>query len=165
MANSIVFLPRTATKSQHIRTHSLASVASPAGAKLGLRMTTLHEEPSTRNALAEEDSFSDPDYPEYETSEERKQRSRSTFRTRMTASKTLGSLTEIGGGRSTSLSSAAAGAAAATAASGHSAAGSTHAPNASAHQYPNAVIKHIVGTPSMTSSASSSGYGSQVGDI
>lgn len=117
------------------------SAASPASAKLGLRMTTLHEEPSTKNALVEEDSCSDPDYPEYETAEERQQRPRSTFRTRMTASKTLGSLTEIGGSVGKTSAAASASLAYTSAA--------------------NAAIKHVVGTPSMSSSASS-GYGSQV---
>lgn len=43
-------------------------LASPAGSKLGLRMTTLHEEPLRQNPLHEEneDSYSDPEY-DYES--------------------------------------------------------------------------------------------------
>lgn len=121
-------------------------------------MTTLHEEPSSKNALAEEDSYSDPDYPEYETAEERatqqqqqQQRTRGpAFRNRMTASKTLGSLTEIQ--RTGNDTSAAMAAAASTAASAQQMLSYTHSSNAA--------VKHVVGTPSMSSSASS-GYGSQ----
>lgn len=98
-------------------------------------MTTLHEEPMGQRTLVEEpeDSYSDPDYPEYETYEE-KTTKKSKFKSRLSASKTMGSLTEIGSSHTTMLA---------------------YTSNA------NTALKHIVGTPSMTSSASS-GYGSQV---
>lgn len=105
-------------------------------------MTTLHEEPSSvQRPLAEEpeDSYSDPDYAEYESYED-KNRQKSRVKTRMSTSKTMGSLTEIGGG---SISQ-------------HN---TTHMLAYTSNT--NAAIKHIVGTPSMSSSASS-GYGSQV---
>lgn len=116
-------------------------VASPASSKLGLRMTTLHEEPSTQRPLAEEpeDSYSDPEYAEYETYEE-KTRQKSNMKTRLSSSKTMGSLTEIGN-------------------STH------HSTNMMAYtSNANVALKHIVGTPSMSSSASS-GYGSQVKNL
>ncbi|KAJ6640612.1 Kinesin-like protein KIF13A [Pseudolycoriella hygida] len=108
-------------------------IASPAGSKLGLRMTTLHEEPMGQRTLVEEpeDSYSDPDYPEYETYEE-KTTQKSKFKSRLTSSKTMGSLTEIG----------------------------AHSNILTYTSSANAALKHVVGTPSMTSSASS-GYGSQ----
>ena len=114
-------------------------VASPANCKLGLRMTTLHEEPSLRQPLAEEpeDSYSDPEYGEYEAYEE-KMSEKPQFKSRLSTSKTMGSLMEIGNSHSTSIHAA------------HVTALSHRAP-----------LKHVVGTPSMTSSTSS-GYGSQV---
>lgn len=98
-------------------------------------MTTLHEEPMGQRTLVEEpeDSYSDPDYPEYETHEE-KNTQKSKFKSRLSSSKTMGSLTEIGSSNSTML---------------------TYTSNT------NTALKHVVGTPSMTSCASS-GYGSQV---
>lgn len=101
-----------------------------------MRMTTLHEEPSTtQKPLVEEpeDSYSDPDYAEYETYEE-KTAQKSKLKSRLSSSKTMGSLTEIGNSHTNILSYTA---------------------------NTNSTMKHIVGTPSMSSSASS-GYGSQV---
>lgn len=102
-------------------------------------MTTLHEEPTNslgQRTLVEEpeDSYSDPDYPEYETYEEQTTQ-KSKFKSRLSSSKTMGSLTEIGSSHTNMLA---------------------YTSNA------NTALKHVVGTPSMTSSASS-GYGSQVG--
>lgn len=98
-------------------------------------MTTLHEEPVGQRPLIEEpeDSYSDPDYPEYETYEE-KTIHKSKFKSRLSSSKTMGSLTEIG---------------------------SSHTHTMAYTSNANTGLKHVVGTPSMTSSASS-GYGSQV---
>ncbi|XP_037034787.1 kinesin-like protein KIF13B isoform X4 [Bradysia coprophila] len=117
-----------------LRSQQPTTKPSPAGSKLGLRMTTLHEEPMAQRTLVEEpeDSYSDPDYPEYETHEE-KTIHKSKFKSRMSSSKTMGSLTEIGSSHTSMLA---------------------YTSNA------NTALKHVVGTPSMTSSASS-GYGSQ----
>lgn len=101
-------------------------------------MTTLHEEPTHgQRTLTEEpeDSYSDPEYNEYETLEEKTAR-KYKIRSRLSSSKTMGSLTEIGHSHSTMLPYTVV--------------------NATA-----SAMKHIVGTPSMSSSASS-GYGSQV---
>lgn len=100
-------------------------------------MTTLHEEPHGQRTLTEEpeDSYSDPEYNEYETLEE-KTAQKYKLKSRLSSSKTMGSLTEIG-----------------------------HAHQQTMLPYTvvntNTALKHIVGTPSMSSSASS-GYGSQV---
>lgn len=120
------------------------TLASPATCKLGLRMTTLHEEPSSlgpRQDLAEEpeDSYSDPEYNEYE---DEKIMQKPQIKSRFPTSKTMGSLTEIGSSHHNSIGQTA------NNGIGTSAIGPVQA-------------KHIVGTPSMTSSASS-GYGSQV---
>lgn len=125
-------------------------IASPASSKLGMRMTTLHEEPSSivQRPLAEEpeDSYSDPEYGDFESSEDKRTTSSkqsSKMKTRMTTSKTMGSLTELGGG-------------------GGGAGGGPGTTNILAYtSTANAAMRHIVGTPSMSSSASS-GYGSQV---
>lgn len=110
-------------------------------------MTTLHEEPSSivQRPLAEEpeDSYSDPEYGgDFETADEKRMAAKqpSKMKNRMTTSKTMGSLTEMVGG-------------------GITGPGVT---NILAYtSTANAAMRHIVGTPSMSSSASS-GYGSQV---
>ncbi|XP_017472361.1 PREDICTED: kinesin-like protein KIF13B [Rhagoletis zephyria] len=112
---------------------------SPATSKLlGMRMTTLHEEPlGVHRALAEEpeDSYSDSEYTaEYE--QEKNQQNNYHTRSRLTASKTMDSFMDV---------------------SNHS--------NSSYLSYTssaNANMKHLTGlaTPSMSSSTSS-GYGSQ----
>lgn len=99
-------------------------------------MTTLHEEPphSQQRTLVEEpeDSYSDPEY--NETFEEEKTAQKYRIRSRLPSSKTMGSLMEIGNSHSNM---------------------SPYSSNTTT------TSKHIVGTPSMSSSASS-GYGSQV---
>ena len=103
-------------------------------------MTTLHEEPSSvQRPLVEEpeDSYSDPDYAEYETYED-KIAQKNKIKSRMSTSKTMGSLTDIGN---------------------HHHNNTTNIMSYTSNT--NSAIKHIVGTPSMSSSASS-GYGSQV---
>lgn len=111
---------------------TIVLTASPANSKLGLRMTTLHEEPSKAIAELPEETYSDPDYPEYESFETKRTPKAKNF-SRMSTSKTMSALTDMNP-TSTML-----------------------AYTSSA----NTTLKHIVGTPSMSSSASS-GYGSQV---
>ncbi|XP_055378395.1 kinesin-like protein KIF13A isoform X4 [Condylostylus longicornis] len=113
---------------------------SPASSKLvGMRMTTLHEEPMGHRSLTEEpeDSYSDPEYAEFEY-EKTAQIARNKYR--MSGSKTMDSLMDI-----SKLS------------------------NTNTMNYPsaatNSALKHVtnvagMGTPSMNSSTSS-GYGSQ----
>ncbi|OWR54497.1 Kinesin protein KIF13A, partial [Danaus plexippus plexippus] len=70
-------------------------LASPASAKLGLRMTTLHEEPGRRN---DEDSHSEPESvpsDELATPRSYRTRSRATPRGFLPTSKTLDSLHEL----------------------------------------------------------------------
>ncbi|XP_053965381.1 kinesin-like protein KIF13A isoform X1 [Anastrepha ludens] len=114
-------------------------IASPATSKLlGMRMTTLHEEPlGVHRALAEEpeDSYSDSEYTaEYEL--EKNQQNNYHTRSRLTASKTMDSFMDV----------------------------SNHSNNSylSYTSSANANMKHLTGlaTPSMSSSTSS-GYGSQ----
>ncbi|XP_030388492.1 kinesin-like protein KIF13A isoform X2 [Scaptodrosophila lebanonensis] len=112
---------------------------SPATSKLlGMRMTTLHEEPlGGHRSLDEEpeDSYSDSEYAaEYE--QERNQRNNFATRSRLTASKTMDSFMDVSSN------------------SGHSYLSYTSSANAN--------MKHLTGlaTPSMSSSTSS-GYGSQ----
>lgn len=121
------------------------NIASPAASKLGLRMTTLHEEPSSlgpRQDLAEEpeDSYSDPEYNEYD---DEKFMQKPHIKSRFPTSKTMGSLTEIGNSYHQST----------VGQTTNNGIGTTGTGSIQA--------KHIAGTPSMTSSASS-GYGSQV---
>ncbi|XP_012155796.1 kinesin-like protein KIF13A isoform X4 [Ceratitis capitata] len=115
-------------------------IASPATSKLlGMRMTTLHEEPlGVHRALAEEpeDSYSDSEYGTAEYEQEKNQQNNYHTRSRLTASKTMDSFMDV---------------------SNHS--------NQSYLSYTstaNANMKHLTGlaTPSMSSSTSS-GYGSQ----
>lgn len=95
-------------------------------------MTTLHEEPSKAIAEHPEESYSDPEYPEYESFETKRTPKTKNF-SRMSTSKTMSALTEM-----------------------------TSTSNMLAYtSSANTALKHIVGTPSMSSSASS-GYGSQV---
>lgn len=119
-------------------------IASPASGKLGLRMTTLHEEPSSRHTLTEEveENYSDSELNQFDESAVRKPPLKSRFPT----SKTMGSLRDIGSsyqsmGISNSIIS-----------------NVTKNVRKSAVNAPN---KQTTGTPSMTSSTSS-GYGSQV---
>lgn len=119
--------------------------ASPATGKLmGMRMTTLHEEPlGGHRSLAEEpeDSYSDSEYNnDYELEKQLRSNNYQTPRARLTSSKTMDSFMDV---------------------SSHS--------NQSYLSYTSNVntnLKHLTGlaTPSMSSSTSS-GYGSQVGDI
>ncbi|KAJ8735802.1 hypothetical protein PYW07_007422 [Mythimna separata] len=70
-------------------------LASPASGKLGLRMTTLHEEPGRRN---DEDSHSEPEsapVDELTTPRSHRTRSRATSRGFLPTSKTLDSLHEL----------------------------------------------------------------------
>lgn len=101
-------------------------------------MTTLHEEPLGQRTLVEEpeDSYSDPEYVEYETYEEKNLEKTKPTNRLLSSSKTMGSLVEIGNHQSTNNI-------------------------LSYTSNTNTALKHIVGTPSMSSSASS-GYGSQV---
>lgn len=114
------------------------TTASPGNSKLGLRMTTLHEEPSLRQTLTEEveDSYSETDENDDSDSITQQPQPKSKF----PMSKTMGSLRDIG----------------------------TSNFNASNIVLTNATIgitnsvaaKQTASTPSMTSSTSS-GYGSQ----
>ncbi|XP_054089990.1 kinesin-like protein KIF13A isoform X2 [Zeugodacus cucurbitae] len=114
-------------------------IASPATSKLlGMRMTTLHEEPlGVHRALAEEpeDSYSDSEYTN-EFEQEKNQQNSYHTRSRLTASKTMDSFMDV----------------------------SNHSTNSylSYTSSANANMKHLTGlaTPSMSSSTSS-GYGSQ----
>ncbi|XP_030022123.1 kinesin-like protein KIF13B isoform X2 [Manduca sexta] len=68
-------------------------LASPASGKLGLRMTTLHEEPGRRN---DDDSHSEPESaPADDTPRSHRTRSRASSRGFLPASKTLDSLHEL----------------------------------------------------------------------
>lgn len=115
--------------------------ASPATSKLlGMRMTTLHEEPlGVHRALAEEpeDSYSDSEYTNNEYEQEKNQQNNYHTRSRLTASKTMDSFMDVSNH------------------SNHSYLSYTSSANAN--------MKHLTGlaTPSMSSSTSS-GYGSQV---
>uniref|UniRef100_A0A6B2EAN5 Putative kinesin-like protein n=1 Tax=Phlebotomus kandelakii TaxID=1109342 RepID=A0A6B2EAN5_9DIPT len=123
-------------------------IASPANSKLGgFRMTTLHEEPMGQKTLLEEpeDSYSDPEYGDYETYEVKASQKVKTM-SRMTGSRTMDSLMDIGSS------------------SGHlmnftSTSTSSNSSTASSNSASGATVK-VAGTPSMSSSASS-GYGSQ----
>ena len=117
------------------------STASPATSKLmGMRMTTLHEEPlGGHRSLAEEaeDSYSDSEYANEYEHEKNQRNNLQTPRARLTSSKTMDSFMDV----------------------------STHS-NSSYLSYTsnaNSNLKHLTGlaTPSMSSSTSS-GYGSQV---
>ncbi|XP_049306633.1 kinesin-like protein KIF13A isoform X4 [Bactrocera dorsalis] len=113
---------------------------SPATSKLlGMRMTTLHEEPlGVHRALAEEpeDSYSDSEYTNNEYEQEKNQQNNYHTRSRLTASKTMDSFMDVSNH------------------SNHSYLSYTSSANAN--------MKHLTGlaTPSMSSSTSS-GYGSQ----
>ncbi|XP_017078394.1 kinesin-like protein KIF13A isoform X9 [Drosophila eugracilis] len=114
-------------------------IASPATSKLlGMRMTTLHEEPlGGHRSLDEEpeDSYSDSEYAA-EFEQERQQNKSLASRSRLTASKTMDSFMDL---------------------SSHS--------NQSYLSYTssaNANMKHLTGLPTLSmSSSTSSGYGSQ----
>lgn len=119
-------------------------LASPASGKLGLRMTTLHEEPSSRHTLTEEveENDSDSEWNQFDESAARKPPLKSRFPT----SKTMGSLRDIGSSYQSMCSS------------------TTTTNNVAKNVRKNATNasnKQTSGTPSMTSSTSS-GYGSQV---
>ncbi|XP_020799025.1 kinesin-like protein KIF13B isoform X6 [Drosophila serrata] len=115
-------------------------IASPATSKLlGMRMTTLHEEPlGGHRSLDEEpeDSYSDSEYAaEYE--QERQQNKSLATRSRLTASKTMDSFMDV---------------------SSHS----NHSSYLSYTSSANANMKHLNGLPTLSmSSSTSSGYGSQ----
>lgn len=122
----------------------LLYLASPASGKLGLRMTTLHEEPSSRHTLTEEveENYSDSELNQFDGSAIRKPPLKSRFPT----SKTMGSLRDIGSSYQSMCSS------------------TTITNNVTKNVRKNATNvsnKQASGTPSMTSSTSS-GYGSQV---
>lgn len=128
-------------------------IASPASGKLGLRMTTLHEEPaSTRHPLNEdiEENYSDSELNQYDDTAVRKPPLKSRFPT----SKTMGSLRDIGGSSYQSMCSS-------VNATNNTATTQTMSKNVqkSAVNAQNKQINQV--TPSMTSSTSS-GYGSQV---
>lgn len=124
----------------------LSILASPATAKLGLRMTTLHEEPSTRQTLHEEvdENYSDSELTQYLDDAAVKPPIRSKF----PMSKTMGSLRDIGNNFQTMSSVR------------------NHANVTTKNlrkNVTNVINKHTTsGTSSLTSSTSS-GYGSQVG--
>lgn len=129
----------------------LLILASPANAKLGLRMTTLHEEPSTRQTLHEEvdENYSDSELTQYLDDTAVKPPIRSKF----PMSKTMGSLRDIGNNFQTVNN-----------VRNHS---NVTAKNLRKNAT-NAINKHTTttttttsGTSSLTSSTSS-GYGSQV---
>lgn len=127
-------------------------VASPASGKLGLRMTTLHEEPpSSRHPLNEdvEENYSDSELNQYDDTAVRKPPLKSRFPT----SKTMGSLRDIGSSYQSMCSS--------VNATNNVTTTTTMSKNVRKSAV-NAQNKQInQGTPSMTSSTSS-GYGSQV---
>ncbi|KAL5286205.1 KIF13B family protein [Megaselia abdita] len=111
-------------------------LASPASSKLvGLRMTTLHEEPTHRLAEEPEDSFSDPEDDDYEKQNQTNSFTRNN-RSKMVGSKTMDSFMDYSGNSS--------------------------GMNLSYTSNANSTLKHLTGnaTPSMSSSTSS-GYGSQ----
>lgn len=114
--------------------------ASPASSKLvGLRMTTLHEEPTHRTLAEEpEDSYSDPEYDDFEKPSQSNSFLRNN-RSKMVGSKTMDSFMDYSG--------------------------NTSGMNLSYTSNVNSTLKHLTGnaTPSMSSSTSS-GYGSQVLD-
>lgn len=120
-------------------------LASPASGKLGLRMTTLHEEPSSRHTLAEEveENYSDSELNQFhDDTAVRKPPLKSRFPT----SKTMGSLRDIGNSYQSLCSST----------SITNSVSKNVRKNAT-----NVTNKPVSGTPTMTSSTSS-GYGSQV---
>lgn len=130
-----------------INEYFMVSIASPASGKLGLRMTTLHEEPSSRHTLTEEidENYSDSELNQYhDDSNVRKPPLKSRFPT----SKTMGSLRDYGNNYPSLTSS--------TCITTNNVTKNVrkNATNASNN-------KQASGTPSMTSSTSS-GYGSQV---
>lgn len=132
---------KTAPNIKSDRLIFIPSVASPANAKLGLRMTTLHEEPSSRQTLTEEvdENYSDSELTQYLDDAAVKPPIRSKFPT----SKTMGSLRDIGNNFQAMNN-----------VRNHS--------NATAKNLrKNVINKHTSGTSSLTSSTSS-GYGSQV---
>lgn len=101
-------------------------------------MTTLHEEPTHRTLAEEpEDSYSDPEYDDYEKQNQTNSFSRNN-RSKMVGSKTMDSFMDYSGNSS--------------------------GMNLSYTSNANSTLKHLTGnaTPSMSSSTSS-GYGSQVG--
>lgn len=124
---------------------TLDSLASPATSKIGLRMTTLHEEPSTRHTLTEEieEYNSDSELSQYHDDSVV---TKPPLKSRFPTSKTMGSLRDIGNNFQSVNSS-------------------TNIVNSTAknvrQNVTNSIAKQMVGTPSMTSSTSS-GYGSQV---
>ncbi|KAH8259927.1 hypothetical protein KR038_010921, partial [Drosophila bunnanda] len=115
-------------------------IASPATSKLlGMRMTTLHEEPlGGHRSLDEEpeDSYSDSEYTAEYEQERQRNKSRAT-RSRLSASKTMDSFMDV----------------------------SSHANHSCSLSYTssaNANMKHLNGLPTLSmSSSTSSGYGSQ----
>lgn len=116
--------------------------ASPGNIKLGLRMTTLHEEPSSRQTLIEEveDSYSETD--ENDDSDSIAQQPPQQ-KSKFPMSKTMGSLRDIGNSNTVAFNA--------------SSTGTTIVPNSVTNSV---ASKQTAGTPSMTSSTSS-GYGSQ----
>lgn len=120
-------------------------LASPASGKLGLRMTTLHEEPSSRHTLTEEveENYSDSELNQFDESAVRKPPLKSRFPT----SKTMGSLRDIGSSYQSMCST--------------TSITSNNVTKNVRKNATNASNKQPSGTPSMTSSTSS-GYGSQV---
>lgn len=113
--------------------------ASPGNSKLGLRMTTLHEEPSSRQTLTEEveDSYSETD--ENDDSDSIAQQQPQP-KSKFPISKTMGSLRDVGSSNFNTSST-----------------GTANAPTSVINSV---AAKQTAGTPSMTSSTSS-GYGSQ----
>ncbi|XP_055686060.1 kinesin-like protein KIF13A isoform X2 [Lutzomyia longipalpis] len=135
-------------------------IASPANSKLGgFRMTTLHEEPLGQKALLEEpeDSYSDPEYGDYEAYEVKASQKVKTM-SRMTGSRTMDSLMDIGSssGHLMNFTSTSTSSNSSTTSSNSSASSGAGGAGQAA------VLKNSTGagTPSMSSSASS-GYGSQ----
>lgn len=120
--------------------------ASPASGKLlGLRMTTLHEEPSSRHTLTEdvEENYSDSELNQFHDDTAVK---KPPLKSRFPTSKTMGSLRDIGNSFQSMTSSSCI----TNNVTKNVRKNATNAPN-----------KPASGTPSMTSSTSS-GYGSQV---
>jgi kinesin family member 13 len=127
-------------------------LASPASSKLGLRMQTVPEEPLRNMILHEdeepEDSFSDPEYGDYEQYEDTRNNIYANSKSRMITSHTVDSFIDIGRTTNNMPSYAAMQAKGAQKANNNNQAKNT------------VTMASVVGTPSMSSSTSS-GYGSQ----
>lgn len=145
---------------------SFIPIASPAGSKLGLRMTTLHEEPVRQTRLDEEpeDSYSDPDYADFDNygDESNQQKSKMGNKSRLTSSQTVDSFIDIGRTSSNLLNYNAitGGNAANLLSASNSNNVNNNSNNSNNSNNAKNILTTVIGTPSMSSSTSS-GYGSQ----